>query len=431
MKRLLLTISFGILMALIVSSVAASQILRLTFDKRFKEEIHHHHQGQLFLVETRLNALPEAELQQEIERLNKSIMLDLKLLDGSDASIPPDIRAGLQDRPRMKHHGPKGPTIFVNIHNGKYVAVLEPPKRHFPFSFYHLLIVLGIILPIVGLTGFILAYPVAKRLRALEEATISFGQGDLDARAGVKSSDAIGNLARRFNQMADRVQALLEDQQHLLHAVSHELRTPISRIRFNLEMLDKAEDDGERHKRSGEIESELDELNELVNELLLFIRFDDKSRPADKQLIDLDDVLADLSAKFGDIRPEVTLNIQAGAKEPVMVLAKGIYFKRALQNLLVNAISYADSRVEVTYSQGPEGVTVVVQDDGPGIPLDRRERIFKPFTRLDDSRNRDSGGVGLGLAIVRRIMQFHGGAVTVSDNNGKGARFTTLWPQTV
>ncbi len=426
MKRLYLSISLGILLALIVASGIASQVLRYSFDQHMRERIESRHRGQIEIIKERLDAVPESELENEVAKLHESTLTTFKLVLSGSTFIPPGISENLKDRPRSHEYTEQGKIDYFTVHNGKYVAIFGPTKPPFPFQWSHLLIVIFIMIPIVGLVGYILTFPVAKRLRILDEATERLGQGDLSARSDIKSNDAIGGLSNRFNDMADKIEKLLKNQRHLIQAVSHELRTPIARIRFDLELLESSEDKSTRSEKAAEIKDGLDELNDLVDELFLYMRFDSTASPLKKEIFTVAEALDELAEMFERERPEINIKLQSDSEQDIDVEANLKYFNRAIGNLIGNAVRYAETEVVIRYQKINNHVLVEVADDGPGIPSDKREHLFEPFYRVDESRNRKSGGAGLGLAIVRRIMQAHGGSISVADSN-RGCRMVTSW----
>ena len=221
---------------------------------------------------------------------------------------------------------------------------------------------------------------------------------------------------------------MLESQRHLLQAVAHELRTPIARIAFSLEMLSEARDEAERDKRTEQMEEDLTELNQLVDELLLFTRFDAVDETLEKEQIQLPEVLLETIARIGATRPQIDIVVPAVTEEGLAIVAHHVYLKRAFQNLLTNAVRHAHQKVEVRFGSTDGGTCIEVLDDGPGIPQEAREAILEPFSRLDESRSRESGGVGLGLAIVRRIMAAHNGGVRIDDSPLGGAQFSLDFP---
>jgi two-component system sensor histidine kinase RstB len=232
--------------------------------------------------------------------------------------------------------------------------------------------------------------------------------------------------------MADKVQGLLERQQELIQAVSHELRTPTARIRFGLEMLASDQTEQGRQRRIEAIDEDLVELDQLVEELLLYIRSGEDALELKREEVEPAAEIAALVERLQELRSDVEVQIQTRQGDRRAVQADRRFFRRALSNLLSNALKHARGRVVVQIEDAPDGEAVLigVRDDGPGVPEEQRQRIFEPFARLDASRSRESGGAGLGLAIVERIVRSHGGEITVGEAEEGGAAFITRWPVT-
>jgi two-component system OmpR family sensor kinase len=248
----------------------------------------------------------------------------------------------------------------------------------------------------------------------------------------MKPSASIYPLAERINHMADRIEDLLEAQQSLLHSVSHELRTPIARLEFALELLDARARDPDLSKRVKAMEGDLRELNSLVNELLDMSKLD-SARNLRAEPTALAAVLREctemlppsphaldcaLGNELGDERGDALGELELDRR----LLA------RAVSNLLRNAQKYAGSRILLAATRSAHGVEITVDDDGPGIPVEERDKIFDPFYRLDRSRDRATGGFGLGLSIARKAVALHGGSLRAESSPLGGARFVITLP---
>lgn len=261
-------------------------------------------------------------------------------------------------------------------------------------------------------------------LQSLSRVADEFGAGKLSARARMQPSASIYPLAERIDHMADRIEELLVSQTTLLHSVSHELRTPIARLEFALELLDAKANDPALRKRIAAMEGDVQELNGLVNELLGMARLD-SGQALRKETLDVSALLRTAEAALppGDPVLEVACGPDAGTVEGDARL-----LGRALSNLLRNAQKYAAARIRLTARREAGRVLIAVEDDGPGIPVEERERVFEPFYRLDRSRDRATGGFGLGLSIARKAVQAHGGTLRVEASELGGARFVVSLP---
>lgn len=320
-----------------------------------------------------------------------------------------------------------GVRVFAKIGETGEVLVLGPllllDKRP-----PQLVIPLGVLaLFLMGLAAYLLVRPLERRLKKLEGAVQQLTAGNLAVRADVQGSDAVGQLAGSFNGMAGHIQRLIQSQREMTRAVSHELRTPVARIRFGLEMLTGVDDAKERTEKVARIDQDIDQLDNLIDEILTYARLEEGAPALDWTRIDLAALAAQVQRELQPIAGHLQISVNA----PDELLADGEerYLHRVLQNLVTNAIRYARGRIEVTVLDDGDEVELVVDDDGPGIAEADRERVFKPFSRLDDSRHRASGGYGLGLSIVQRIAEWHGGRVWVARSAAGGASFHMRWPQ--
>ena len=261
-------------------------------------------------------------------------------------------------------------------------------------------------------------------LQSLSRMADEFGAGKLSVRAQLKPSDAVYPLAERINHMAGRIEDLMEAQRSLLHSVSHELRTPIARLEFALELLDAKARDPELSRRIAAMEGDLSELNNLVKELLDMSKLD-STRTLQGAPVELEALLRDCCATLPPSPQQVACELASGLGT---VEADARLLARAVGNLLRNAQKYAQGRIVLSARRTPDGVEIAVDDDGPGIPLDERERIFDPFYRLDRSRDRATGGFGLGLSIAHKAVALHGGTLRVESSPLGGARFVLRLP---
>jgi two-component system, OmpR family, sensor kinase ParS len=268
-----------------------------------------------------------------------------------------------------------------------------------------------------------------RDLLRLVRAADSFGQGALDGRTTLRAGSALKPLADAFNAMSERVMRLLKSHRDLTNAISHEFRTPIARLRFHQQLALDAPGADAKDNQIRAMDNTIDELEGLAAELLEYAKLERSAPVMDLRdvsthtLIDQAIVEArDLAAARGqDINFEHAVGVSA-------LKCDARYMQRALSNLMRNAQAYAQGQVRVSAETTDGRAKLVVEDDGPGIPTADRERVFEPFTRLDASRDRATGGVGLGLAIVRQVARWHGGDVHIGESASGGARVAIEWP---
>jgi two-component system sensor kinase ParS len=281
---------------------------------------------------------------------------------------------------------------------------------------------------IVAVLVFFWVRPFWRDLRRLHYAAEEIGAGRFAVSTRVGRFSPLRQFAETFRAMAGRIAALLQSHRMLTSAVSHELRTPIARLRFSHSLALEENDQEGKDRYLARMEADIAEIDALTSELLDYARLERGMPSIDQQVVPaeawLEDVLAD--ARNGDGTAAAPVNIHASASVD-KVRCEPRYMARALVNLLRNARAHARSTVAVSLRQEAGRTILEVDDDGRGIPPPDRERLFEPFTRLDDCRARDSGGFGLGLAIVRQVARWHGGEATIGDSPLGGARVSIVW----
>lgn len=294
----------------------------------------------------------------------------------------------------------------------------------------HLPLLIGLMV-VLSLIIYLIMRSIEARMARLELAATRIASGRLETRVKVESGDFLGRLGMAFNGMANQVQSLLRGQQEMIRAVSHELRTPVARIRFAVQMVEDMTDQPAIRRQLQGIDADIAELDELVDEILTYARLGGETvngTELETALVECRAMAERVIDTLSPLHKELTLTLAPSAE--IELQAEPRYFQRALQNLVGNACRHAKSQVVIQLWDEPNLVRIDVEDDGPGIPPEARADIFKPFARLDDSRARSSGGYGLGLSIVHKIMAGHGGSVTVDASPTLGgARFTLLVPR--
>jgi signal transduction histidine kinase len=231
--------------------------------------------------------------------------------------------------------------------------------------------------------------------------------------------DEVARAASAFNTMASRIRRFVQDRTFLLAAIGHDLRTPITRLKLRAEFID---DDELRDK----FLADLDELDTMVSATLAFGRDTSDMEPAVP--MDLAALLRVILDETADARPESADGLVLEGTPHITVRARPVALKRAFANLIGNAVKYGSTARVCVATPEPGVATITVEDDGPGVPPDQLERVFDPFYRVEDSRNRETGGTGLGLPIARNIFRAHGGDVVLANRAGGGVRATVTLP---
>ncbi|MCU1722755.1 MULTISPECIES: ATP-binding protein [unclassified Pseudomonas] len=313
--------------------------------------------------------------------------------------------------------------------NGQWLVALRNPPDPFDINLlsWGITVLIG-----AALLGCLLLWlwPHWRDLQRLKATAQLLGQGQLSERTMISSRSNIGELAQVFDTMAHDLEQLLTQQRELLNAVSHELRTPLTRLDFGLVLL-YDELPATSRKRLMQLVGHVRELDELVLELLSYSRLQTPGQNVERVEVSLLEFVDSILGSFAeelDSR-DICWEVCAANDLPRFALDPRLT-ARAVQNLIRNAMRYCDRRLLLELGQDAAGNCLLsVEDDGIGIPEHEREQIFQPFYRLDRSRDRATGGFGLGLAISRRVIESQGGQLTVGPSALGGARFSIRLPR--
>jgi two-component system sensor histidine kinase CpxA len=365
-----------------------------------------------------------------LDRLNRSAAWHTYAVgpDNHDLATGADrasVIAQLQGRWARPTDTSLGTVFAIRTPDNKYALLVGSTV---PFDPWTMLPYYGLILLTIALLCWPLAWHINSPLRSLARTVDRFGQGDLSTRARSKRRDEIGELARSFDRMADRLETLLTAERRLLQDVSHELRSPLARLSFAAALLNTEPD---RQKAEGRIQKEVGRLSTLVGSLLEMTRAE--GDPASRQFrtIQIQDLLRDVVDDCSVEAAARSCSISIESSEPAAINGDEELIRRAFENVLRNAIRYSPERETVSVRlESSEGSTKIeVRDRGPGVPEEQLSEIFQPFVRVDDSRNNATGGIGLGLAIAMRAVRLHNGWIE-AKNAEPGLRIRIGIPQT-
>ncbi len=295
---------------------------------------------------------------------------------------------------------------------------------------------LAIFFVVSGIFSYLLARSLTKPILQLRKATRQFAGGALATRVGSTletRKDEIADLGWDFDTMAERIEALVDAQQRLLRDISHELRSPLARLNVALELA---------RQRSGEnpgkaldrIERESERLNELISELLTLTLLESGTEKIEKTPIDLEDLIESIVEDSNFEARDRNRRVKIVASRKVTVSGSEEMLRRAVENVVRNAIRYTDESTAVEVSlleqeiDGQWVAVIRVRDQGPGVPEAALSQMFKPFYRVEDDRGRITGGTGIGLAITERSVQLHGGTILVSNVTEGGLAVEMMLP---
>jgi signal transduction histidine kinase len=322
------------------------------------------------------------------------------------------------------------PVSFGSTHDN-VVVVTSLDQYDSSLNYVQRLLEIGLpaLLLVVGAICWVIVRRALRPIEALRKEV-----ADVAAVSGAHrvaeppTDDEVGRLARTLNSMLDRLESSTLRERRFLSDASHELRSPIANIRTEIEVALHHPDRTEWPRVASEVLSQDERMEQLVESLLMLAR-SDEGRLAS---VDPNAAPIDLAAVAEQVVAEATSRCDGvsvvAVTEPTSVQVPAVYLERIIGNLIDNACRYASSRVQVTVSSRAGSAVLTVSDDGPGVPVEDRGRIFERFVRLDEARDRVHGGFGLGLAIVADLCRAFGGTIEISDAEGGGAVFTMWMP---
>ncbi|MFT4077802.1 ATP-binding protein [Rhodomicrobium sp.] len=305
--------------------------------------------------------------------------------------------------------------ISVPLQNGAWLNVAVRPRgapTHAPTLFVQF-----VIMAAIGAFGIMfIMIRVVRPLKELADAATALGRREYTAKLEEKGPMEVVETIRAFNDMQDRLCTFMQDRTKMLAALSHDLRTPITSLRLRAEFI---EDDEMRRK----ILQTLAEMFQMTEAALAYAKGGELEELEESRLVDVGALVSSVCADLADMGAPV----ECSDTPSFSLHCRAFALKRALRNIVVNAVAYGTHARVTTQLAGNEAL-IVVEDDGPGIPEGDMEKVFSPFVRLENSRNADTGGMGLGLAIARGIVRFHGGDVILKNRPEGGLRVTIALP---
>ena len=391
-------------------------------------------------VEEALRPYPQAEWPTRFDALAQRMGSPARLITIDTLLTTGEIDAGTVEKLRSHefHLQPLAKDVGVNMYRtvleSQYVAALQvaAPPRPKVFGVFSPLAMTWIVESSLYALAILLWLRLFWRdLRKLAGAAERIGEGLFQGNLEIRNGSALKPLADSFNRMTARIGSLMRSHKDLTNAVSHELKTPLSRLRFALTLIPDAASTTERDRLLKKMHYDIDELDALVQEMLLYSKLDRDTPEIAMQPVPVeswlpnavDDEIEAAEARDLHIPVAVAMNVLDAPCEPR-------YMARAVRNLVRNALRFAKKRVEVSVVHEHNQFAIHVDDDGPGIPEADHARLFVPFARTDESRSRldnDGGGTGLGLAIVQRIAEWHGGRASIATSPLGGTRISIVW----
>lgn len=386
----------------------AWQISPAAFQQRLQEIAREFNWDIALWREGQLLAANRSGLPTPTERQLRQLALTGRVIDW-EHHHPPVVMMYLQQR------FPQQGVLWLRLNMASW-------QSHFRSSWWALLLFLTFLgLLLVPFTRYLL-----RPFRQFLQSVHLLAKGDFSQPIDVKHYQDFGELAEAFNHMSTQLHTMIQQKQRLIADVSHELRSPLTRLRVGLELL--AQKCPEHIENLTKNMHEIDDMNRIIQDLLDVSRSELDAIPLNRQRVDLTYLIFESLEKHEDLFSQKQLDIQvAMPPDPIQMMLDKKRFQQVLNNLFANLVAYVpdQTRVDIGLAVTSDQAVLTVRDRGPGLPAEDLEKIFQPFYRSDRSRTRRTGGAGLGLAIVRSLIEAHGGNIRAElpeDGEG-GVRF--------
>jgi two-component system sensor histidine kinase RstB len=425
MRQLFLRFYLTVVVCFLASSFVIDELYQNLFESNNEHYLSDIFQTTISVIESSLGDLPPSIWHDEVKHLKNKLPLPVEVetlntytlsKSNQQALINGDI-IFLENQDLYLHRIPHT-ELMVVLGPVPYLQKLDK------FSWADMVALL-LTCAALGLPTWLWMSPLWRDLQYLARQSRQLGEGDFSTRVTLSESSTLNSLGVTFNRMAHDIEELTASRKALIDAVSHDLRTPLARLRYRLEAIKCGASPSEQITA---IERDLSQIDELIEEWLTMSTLDKPQLNLETQPIEILAWLRRQISEFSSqstITPEL-INLLPG--QTPSLEADSHYLTRALANLMSNSRRYGGSQIVLTVGWENGWAYLHIDDDGRGIPESERQRLLQPFERLEVSRNRQTGGFGLGLAIVSMIMRGHKGSATISDAPLGGARVTLSWP---
>jgi len=424
MRRLFLRFYLTLVVCFLISYLVIGAFYKQLIDRTNQRYLTDIFQTTITIIERELGDLPLSLWHDTVSQIADKIPLPVQVESIDAYSLSAENMAALKGGDIILLYGQD--LYLHRIHDTGLMVVLGPIPflaRFDAISWEDVLAVFLMCLAL-GIPTWLWMRPFWRDLMSLSRQGRQLGLGDFSARVALGRHSALEQLGSAFNRMAHDVEELTISRRAMIDAVSHDLRTPLARLRYRLEAI-KSGTEADKHFAA--IERDLGQIDDLIQEWLTMSSLDRTRAVMEPQSLEIVPWLQRLAGEYAGEQGVPEVRNDSGLVSP-LVDVDSYYFGRAIGNLLVNARRYGGDKVMVVFVWQDGWASVHVDDNGPGIPLADRSRLLQPFERMEGSRNRATGGFGLGLSIVAMIMAGHGGRVEITDSPMNGARVSLIWP---
>jgi len=423
--------------SMVVAVLGALFIISWGLDKLVAKQGNEHENTELIVYqklidgfEQQLSLLTTGELSTKVSQLSQHFQVNVSLENSDNVALPQSLLAQLSQSGGLLLASDNDAYLLkkISLHPEMLIHMQLPPlasENEQENLLFTLILYLGI-------CGILLLWllPLTRRLYLLTYSAAKIGAGDLSIRVPFNRLSYINTLESSFNNMAARIEKLVADNKILARSISHDIRTPMSCLRFGVEAALDCDDLTKKNNYLSRMENELTRMEDMTTAFLDYAGMERQSFHLNTELIDINNLIELVTSDCQSLSEQHNIKLTCQLLPIEKFYALDFHWcYRATLNLVSNAIQHADSQVNLSIEASNQGFSIAVEDDGKGVPKDKREEIFSPFIKLDSTRAREQGHFGLGLAISAKVMDWHNGRIAVSAGTHlSGARFSLIFP---
>ena len=423
--------------SMIVAVLGAFFVINWGLDKLVAQQGNEHENTELVIYqklidgfEQQLSNVTSEELSEKVALLAQDFQVRVTLENSKSIALPQSLLAQLSQKGGLLLASDEDAYLLrkVTLHPEVLVHLqlpLMPIENAQENLFLTLLLYLGI-------CGILLLWllPLTRRLYLLTYSAAKIGAGDLSIRVPHNRWSYINTLESSFNHMATRIEKLVADNKILARSISHDIRTPMSCLRFGVEAALDCDDLAKKNSYLSRMESELTRMEEMTTAFLEYAGMERQGFHLKTELINVNHLIELVANDCQSLAEQYNIKLTCQLSTDKSHYALDFHWcYRATLNLVSNAIQHAETQVTLSVRKINQALSIEVEDDGKGIPQDKRDVIFSPFIKLDSTRSREQGHFGLGLAISAKVMAWHQGSIKADASNDlSGARFSLLFP---
>jgi len=377
-----------------------------------------------------LNESTYEQLPIRVEKFSEYYQINISLEQANNVALPASLSAQLthtgglllasENNPYLLKKLSAHPDVLLQIHLPNDSTENENENQSVNIILTSILY-LGVCSIII-----LWLFPLTRRLYFLTSVAEKIGEGNLELRVAPSKYSYIRSFEASFNNMAAKIEKLVNDNKILARSLSHDIRTPMSCLRFGVEAALDTKDTEKKDVYINRMEAELTRMEDMTSIFLEYAGMERKGFNLKKERVDINDFLRGITIELQSFAQQYNITlIHHETTQPVFVFIDEYWCQRAIQNLVNNAVQYASKTVHISVTEYANKLTIHIEDDGKGIPENKLNVIFDPFVKLDSNRSREEGHFGLGLAICAKVMDWHQGEI-VANNSATygGANFS-------